>query len=282
MAVQKAGKWLVRKTGIQRGRAAASRRKENTAERYGVTKLTVSCGIFVLLVGVKVFLPGQMALIREPMKDMLEKNVDLADSLALLGRAFSEDENTNALEELYQSVFGSDASVTEDGTENEAILEELPSQSVGEQYMVYTEDNIPERVQLSQEVLGFSYSAPMNGSITSYFGYRAHPTEGEDRFHYGLDITPAEGEDSIAAFADGVVTVMGESSSYGKYLILAHENNCTTLHAHCAGIHAAAGDRVQKGQIIAQAGESGMATGTHLHFELQKDGIYLNPVYYVS
>ena len=281
MAVQKAGKRLVRKTGIQRGRAAADGKKANAAERYGVTKLTVSCGVFVLLVGIKVFLPGQMALIREPMKDMLEKNVDLADSLALLGRAFSEKEST-ALGELYQAVFGPDTSVAVDSAEDEALLDEFSPRSASEQYVVYTEDNTPERVQLSQEVLGFSYSAPMNGSITSYFGYRAHPTEGEDRFHYGLDITPAEGKDSVAAFADGVVTVVGESSSYGKYLILAHENSCTTLYAHCAGIHVAAGDRVQKGQSIAQAGESGMATGTHLHFELQKGGIYLNPVYYVS
>ena len=280
MAVQRMRKQFVRKSDLWRGRAADGKRS-STTEQCGITKLTVSCGVFVLLVGVKVFLPGQMALIREPIKELLEKDVNVTDSLAVVGRVFSEQSN-DALLELYQAVFGSAELPAEPDAEEPSATEEVPLQSTDEQYVIYTADNIPEGVQLGQEVLGFSYTTPAEGSVTSYFGYRAHPTEGEERFHYGLDITPAEGNDTIAAFADGVVTVVGESSSYGKYLIIAHENNCTTLYAHCAGIHVASGETVREGQTIAQVGESGMTTGPHLHFEVQKDGVYLNPVYYVS
>ena len=75
---------------------------------------------------------------------------------------------------------------------------------------------------------------------------------------------------------------VGESSSYGKYCIINHEGGYSTLYAHCSRICASSGAAVGKGEKIAEVGETGMATGAHLHFELQKDGVYLNPIYYVS
>ena len=82
--------------------------------------------------------------------------------------------------------------------------------------------------------------------------------------------------------ADGTVTAVGESSSYGKYCIVAHQGGYTTLYAHCSRVTASSGTAVQRGQKIAEVGETGMATGPHLHFELQRDGVYLNPIYYVA
>ena len=80
----------------------------------------------------------------------------------------------------------------------------------------------------------------------------------------------------------GTVTAVGESSSYGKYCIVAHEGGYSTLYAHCSRVTASSGTAVKRGQKIAEVGETGMATGPHLHFELQKDGVYLNPIYYVA
>ena len=105
--------------------------------------------------------------------------------------------------------------------------------------------------------------------------------EGEERFHYGLDIGAAEGT-AIACFADGTVTAVGESSSYGKYVTVSHEGGFSTLYAHCSRILAASGDTVGEGEPIAEVGETGMATGPHLHFELHKGSQYLNPIYYVA
>ena len=85
----------------------------------------------------------------------------------------------------------------------------------------------------------------------------------------------------IVSFADGVVTVTGESSSYGHYLIVSHHNGTTTLYAHCEKLLVRSGQTVKMGEKIALMGDSGQATGSHLHFELQQNGVYLNPVYYV-
>ena len=64
--------------------------------------------------------------------------------------------------------------------------------------------------------------------------------------------------------------------------MVAHEGGYSTLYAHCSRITATSGSVVRRGEKIAEVGETGFATGPHLHFELQKDGVYLNPIYYVS
>lgn len=68
----------------------------------------------------------------------------------------------------------------------------------------------------------------------------------------------------------------------GKYVELTHTDGYTTLYAHCSRINASAGQTVKMGDPIAEAGDTGDATGYHLHFELHHNNIYLNPVYYVS
>ena len=86
----------------------------------------------------------------------------------------------------------------------------------------------------------------------------------------------------IRCFADGTVIAVGDSSSYGKYCTVEHENGCSTLYAHCDRITVSSGSVVQAGEKIAEVGETGMATGPHLHLELLQNGTYLNPIYYVT
>ena len=78
------------------------------------------------------------------------------------------------------------------------------------------------------------------------------------------------------------MNAVGESSSYGKYLIVSHQGGYDTLYAHCSRIEVSSGTEVEQGQTIARVGDTGMATGPHLHFELHRGGLYLNPVYYVA
>jgi hypothetical protein len=84
------------------------------------------------------------------------------------------------------------------------------------------------------------------------------------------------------AFADGTVTAVGESSVLGKYVTLQHANGCATLYAHCSRITASSGQQVRTGDPIAEVGQTGQTTGPHLHFELQLDTVYVNPIYYVT
>ncbi|MBQ6985361.1 MAG: M23 family metallopeptidase, partial [Oscillibacter sp.] len=86
----------------------------------------------------------------------------------------------------------------------------------------------------------------------------------------------------IVCFADGVVTATGESSSFGKYCTVEHGGGFTTLYAHCERVTATAGAAVRMGDKLGEVGATGQATGPHLHFALQREGIYLNPVYYLA
>ena len=86
----------------------------------------------------------------------------------------------------------------------------------------------------------------------------------------------------ISSFADGTVTAVGDSSQLGNYVTVSHAGAFTTLYAHCSRIIASSGASVKEGDVIAEVGETGVATGPHLHFELHEGSQYLNPIYYVS
>ena len=147
--------------------------------------------------------------------------------------------------------------------------------------ILYTGQNLPENVGMQQVLLNFDYQCPVNGTLTSGFGYRQHPIDGVARFHYGVDIAAEKGTE-IVCFADGVVTATGESSSFGKYCTVEHGGGFTTLYAHCNRVTAVSGAAVHMGDKLGEVGETGQATGPHLHFALQREGIYLNPVYYLA
>ncbi len=148
-------------------------------------------------------------------------------------------------------------------------------------YVLYSNQTLPDNVSLEQKVLGFDYCTPVMGTLSSDFGYREHPIEGDEKFHYGLDIAADEGT-PVSAFADGTVTAVGESSSYGKYAIVSHDGGFSTLYAHCSRIYTSSGAQVKEGDKIAAVGQTGEATGPHLHFELHSGTTYLDPIYYVS
>jgi murein DD-endopeptidase MepM/ murein hydrolase activator NlpD len=116
--------------------------------------------------------------------------------------------------------------------------------------------------------------------VSSSFGYRVHPTDGEIRFHYGTDIAADSGE-QITAFADGKTIDVGTSDSLGNYVILRH-GSIETQYAHCCEVYVQCGQAVKKGQAIAAVGATGDATNPHLHFELRVSGIYVNPEYYLT
>ena len=156
----------------------------------------------------------------------------------------------------------------------------VPSEAPAQTAAVYTPDAQPANTDLLQQVLGFAYGAPVQGQFSSGFGLRTDPLAGGSRFHYGLDIAAEEGA-VVSSFADGVVTAVGESSELGRYITVSHPNGYSTLYAHCTRITASSGQQVACGDPIAEVGETGRATGPHLHFELHHGSTYLNPVYYV-
>jgi len=109
------------------------------------------------------------------------------------------------------------------------------------------------------------------GTITSRFGARWGSK------HSGIDIGVPKGTPNKAADG-GVVTFAGWSGNYGKLVIIDHENGYTTYYGHNDTIKVKKGQRVARGDIIGTAGETGRATGPHLHFEVRKNGVPVNPL----
>ncbi len=138
----------------------------------------------------------------------------------------------------------------------------------------------PDTVDETVYPMKFDHIMPIEGEQTSSFGSRLSPITGQPGFHYGLDIAAEEGV-PIGAFAAGTVREVGESS-YGKYLILDHNDGFATLYAHCSAISAKVGDTVACGDEIALVGQTGNATGPHLHLEIWKDGAALDPADYLA
>ncbi|MDE7004103.1 MAG: M23 family metallopeptidase [Oscillospiraceae bacterium] len=148
----------------------------------------------------------------------------------------------------------------------------------------YTEDGVklPRNVSMAFYELGLSETAvPVSGVATSGFGYRDSPIDGEIEFHLALDIAAEEG-DEIGAFSSGVVEYIGESDEFGNYLKIRHENNVSSFYAHCSKLLVHKGDQVDCGQTVALVGQTGNATGPHLHLTIEKDNIRLDPAYYVD
>ena len=249
------------------GQTSAKNRKEQVRLR----QLIVSAVILVAVVAVKLLVPQVLEEHAARLQGLLGEDTDFVAAFSAIGRAVGiEGGIEDALNDAYTAVFGGAAveDTADGGFENKAAP-------------IYTEENLPENVEMTQTVLGFSYTDPIAATLTDKFGYRTHPIDGNQQFHYGLDLEAPAGT-VITSFAAGRVGVVGESSQLGKYVTVVHAGDYTTLYAHCSRVTASAGQQVKLGDPIAEVGETGQATGPHLHFELYRDTTYYNPIYYVS
>lgn len=123
-----------------------------------------------------------------------------------------------------------------------------------------------------------TYIWPITGRISSYFGGRY--IFGSYSYHSGLDITASYGA-TIKAADGGTVTFAGTKGTYGKLVIITHDNGTQTYYAHNSSLLVSAGDKVYQGQAIAKAGSTGRSTGVHCHFEVRVNGTAVNPLNYL-
>jgi len=121
-----------------------------------------------------------------------------------------------------------------------------------------------------------SIAWPLDGLITGGFGQR-----GRHHHHDGIDIDGVRGEE-VHAVAAGVVVRSGYDGNYGKTVVLDHGNGVTTLYAHASKLRVREGDEVEQGETIAEVGATGNARGTHLHFEVRRNGHPVDPIPYLK
>lgn len=129
---------------------------------------------------------------------------------------------------------------------------------------------------LLAETHGYVYPL-MDTRISSGFGTRKHPIKKIIRHHKGIDLAVPR-DTPIRAIADGLVVYADPHSGYGNFVVLKHKDGTTSHYGHCEKILAKTGSHVKAGKIIALVGDSGLATGPHLHLEIRKDGIAKDPL----
>jgi murein DD-endopeptidase MepM/ murein hydrolase activator NlpD len=123
---------------------------------------------------------------------------------------------------------------------------------------------------------------PHISSLTSYFGYRSDPfNSAHAEFHPGIDFKGSYG-DAARCTADGRVVYAGWMGGYGNCVRIAHMNNYETLYGHLSHINVKVGQEVVAGQKIGEVGSTGHSTGTHLHYEVRKNGKAINPISFLT
>ena len=126
-------------------------------------------------------------------------------------------------------------------------------------------------------VIGVAFERPANGWVSSGFGPRIDPFTGRRSFHRGVDIAASRGT-PVRATQGGRVAAVGRGAVLGNYIIVSHFlTGYSSLYGHLDRIYVRRGQRVSRGETVGRVGSTGRSTGPHLHFEIRRGNIQLNP-----
>jgi murein DD-endopeptidase MepM/ murein hydrolase activator NlpD len=126
--------------------------------------------------------------------------------------------------------------------------------------------------------------------LSSFHGLRVHPVNHKERMHYGVDIFCPIGT-AVRATANGTVKFIGTyqpnednlKSSYGRFLVIRHgDTGIETTYAHLSESKVARGQLVKRGELIGLSGNSGTSSGPHVHYEVSRNGLRVNPLNYIN
>jgi len=162
----------------------------------------------------------------------------------------------------------------------EQTLATISSQLQSQENKLHTLDVMLTDRNLREEV--YPQGRPIKkGWISSHFGKRADPFSGKQEFHRGVDFAGKYYADVISV-AGGVVTEADVRSAYGNLVEIDHGNGYVTRYGHNAELSVKIGQTVKKGQVIAKMGSTGRSTGPHVHFEVHKNGVRVDPMKFIN
>lgn len=214
----------------------------------------------------KTSLDGQKVAARDVVMELAKLRLRKKDRVASLARLKAAQDDLFARLEAHQSRLSSRI----DQMEHITLKKEKELRQLIRSRTAYSP---PGRIPRSAG--GMIY--PVNGPITSPFGYRIHPITGSSRFHAGLDFGVGYGT-PIQAADNGVVIESGWVGGYGNCVIIDHGGGWTTLYGHASRLNISAGQTVRRGQVVSYVGSTGMSTGPHLHFETRYHGNPVDPM----
>lgn len=201
---------------------------------------------------------------RETVLELTELRARKKDKVDTLARLREAQEDLYARLQAHQDKLSSRIDALEEiSAKKEAQLRSYIRQSSGVPYVP-----IPRSAG--------AYIYPVNGPVTSYFGYRIHPITGSSRLHTGMDFGVGYGVPILAA-DNGVVIHSGWYGGYGNTVIVDHGGGFTTLYAHASSLAVSYGQTVKQGQMLSRVGTTGFSTGPHLHFEVRYNGNPIDP-----
>ena len=240
-----------------------------TNEDYLIRNILHQFAVCVILIGLLFALKSTNSNFYYEIKDFV------SDSL-------SENITKEEIESVYNTVKTAYEADMDNTSEEEYIPLEEPSLEAkvnakgGADTKIQSSKDVPANASVKSYTLNKQMVIPVDGVISSDFGVRYHPVDGDLRFHTGIDIAADSGTPIYAAF-DGTVTVSKYDQWNGNYIKLTHDNNITTVYCHCQSVNVSTGQNIKAGEVIGYVGSTGVSTGPHLHFELRINDVSYNP-----
>ncbi|HAK12056.1 MAG TPA: peptidase M23 [Chitinophagaceae bacterium] len=269
---------------------------------FGFIAASIVTGIIIVLIAFRYIDSPKEKLLRQENEDLKENYAVLVERAKQLELQMDELENRD--NSVYRSIFEADpipdsARVKEIEKKKEVKLvqsmgetelvksmtTQLNELSMRVAYQTKSYVEIEDMVRNKEKLLAaIPAIQPVSNRdlnrIASGFGYRVDPVYKDTRMHKGLDFTAPIGT-PIYATADGVVRESGfNTGGYGINVVINHGYGYETLYAHMVRTKAKVGQRVKRGEVIGYVGNSGKSTGPHCHYEVHRNGIPVDPVYY--
>lgn len=157
------------------------------------------------------------------------------------------------------------------------LVQTFMVKSEKETTVVETRRKSPSLSTVALKPFSGSFLMPVSGEISSRFGRRAHPFRRVTHFHTGIDIRARRGTPIMAAAA-GRIAYAGWKRGYGLMVEIEHGSGFRTVYAHCSKLHVRVGTMIQAGSTIGLVGATGVTTGSHLHFEIMRGSVLLDPL----
>lgn len=193
----------------------------------------------------------------------------------------TEEEAKNIVEELNKKIPETNVAFSTIYTKDLEITSSEDVANIKEEIISEIKNKKEQEKQRQQRTINGIYLAvnPVSGRITSRYGAREFSVR--DHTHQGLDIGAKTGT-PIKAVASATVKFAGTKNGYGNMIILKHGNGIETYYGHCSKLYVKEGEKVEQGDVIAAVGSTGNSTGPHLHFEVRKGTVAVNPMQFFN
>ena len=297
MVEEKVGRWRTERLAGSSGKGKKKSNAMTPGEKRRAAQLVACLVLFAMVFFGRGVTWGAASTVGESLGSLIRSHTDFRAAFTQVGASLSQGEPVvQTFGVLWNGIFGEDANGAAETQPKPNPLNE-PAGPAAPQKTEPDPQPAPDPAPASgepvqetepvvqqtpgEELVGEETVTPVLGVLTSGFGPRTHPVDGEWKEHTGIDIQAEEGSD-ILAFAAGTVDYIGESEAYGLYMQLTHANGVSSFYAHCSDICVKKGQSVAAGEKIGTVGDTGNATGPHLHLELKKDGSRIDPLPYVE